>query len=124
MRKKSASDINNSFNNSIRLIGTLTEDQIQDNLIQGRHTNTVAFNFLMKMYPGLKASYVLDIIPDQGFETITYVVDVGDVVSIEIDLIKSEVEEVEVYDLKDYIKGLSRHKLIKVKMVSELIRSV
>ncbi len=116
------SKLESIFDIKINLIGSLTEDEIRKNLKHGNSIHHAGWKLLNDMYPSMKSSYVVNAIPDQGFEIVELLVDYGDVISFEIDYEKDSVINIEVYDIQSYMKRMTRQKKIKMWIAIEAIR--
>lgn len=119
---KNNEEIANSFDVNIRLIGSLLEKQYRNELVASKKINEPGYKFLKELYPKLKHLYVLDSIPDQYYETIVILVDLGDIVIMGVDYFENEVSEIVIKSIQEYMIGLTNYKRVKLGVAIELMK--
>ena len=111
----------------MKLLGSLMEENFRTELIRSHkyHFESGSSSKLKQVleqngHPTDKA-YILHWIPDQGEDFFTILINGDYIVSTEIDRIApSEPPNVERYELKDYLRGLSRMDQVRLLVAQDL----
>jgi hypothetical protein len=111
----------------MKLKGTITEQQIREKLqaLRNRLFNDIILrrylSIIKETFPTMKTAYILDWIPDESEDIITFLVDTHTVIQIELDRLDSEIEPIiEVYPLETLKKGRSKWNQIKIEVALDL----
>ncbi|KQL50025.1 hypothetical protein AN963_10250 [Brevibacillus choshinensis] len=113
----------------MRLIGSKIEQDIRSELINSHEALFTAksekrfLETLERHLPSMVTAYVLNWIPEQGEDILTYLVNIDTVAIIEINRVDQSVEPiVEILPLSEYKRGLSKIKQIKIAVAIDLAR--
>lgn len=109
----------------MRLIGSKTERDHMDQLINSNYLLFNSENRLLKVlrgvYPELKTAYTLDWIPEQGEEMYTILINDNLIAKIELDRYKDGAI-VETITVVQYLHGLSKSGQIRLAVALDLAK--
>lgn len=113
-----------------KLKGTKTEHDIRNQLIKTHKAlfneeKNVRLDTLREYFPGMKTAYILNSVPDQGEDIITFLIDNNVIAEIEIDRYDATVRpivETKPFN-EEYINGLRKMSQITIAIALELANS-
>jgi hypothetical protein len=114
----------------VRLIGSKTEQEFRDALIKS-HTalfEEISYKGLLQVlktnFPRMKTAYFIRHIPEQGEDLYTMLVDIDTIAKIEISRYsEDEKPVVEINNINDFKRGISKVEQIKLEVAVELAKS-
>jgi len=111
----------------MKIVGSAIEDQYIAELLNGNRAlfnssdRKPLLNALKKAFPKMRTAYVLDWVPEQGEDIYYILIDSNYVAQFEVSRLESNAVRIVKYcTVKEYLKRLRKHRLLKLLLALRL----